>query len=153
MFFDLKEVLNLNRLYAAHPKAVAMQVYAAPIVYNALRVAQSDRAAQVGWDPERLSPAKFYPKVATATYLYLNRQHGSARFGHVIVTCISASSAVGVGGSRRPGAGASGASRRSSTHSPVLSRAPALEVVRARPRRAAIHEVILAAMRLRAASS
>jgi hypothetical protein len=74
MFFDLKEVLNLNRLYAANPNAVAMQVYAAALVYNALRVAQSDGAAQVGWEPERLSPAKFYPKVATATYLYLNRQ-------------------------------------------------------------------------------
>jgi hypothetical protein len=74
MFFDLKEVLNLNRLYAANPNAVAMQVYAAAIVYNALRVAQSDGAAQVGWAPEQLSPAKFYPKVATATYLYLHRQ-------------------------------------------------------------------------------
>lgn len=74
MFFDLKEVLNLNRLYAANPNAVAMQVYAAAIVYNAFRVAQSDGAAQIGWAPEQLSPAKFYPKVATATYLYLNRQ-------------------------------------------------------------------------------
>src|SRR5262249_7670511 len=60
MFFDLKEVLNLNRLYAANPNAVAMQVYAAAMVYNALRVAQSDGAAQIGWAPEQLSPAKFY---------------------------------------------------------------------------------------------
>jgi len=74
MFFDLKEVLNLNRLYAANPNAVAMQVYAAAMVYNALRVAQSDGAAQIGWAPEQLSPAKFYPKVATATYLHLHRQ-------------------------------------------------------------------------------
>jgi hypothetical protein len=74
MFFDLKEVLNLNRLYAANPNAVAMQVYAAAIVYNALRVAQSEGAAQLGWEPERISPAKFFPKVATAAYLYLNRQ-------------------------------------------------------------------------------
>ena len=74
MFFDLKEVLNLNRLYAANPNAVAMQVYAAAIVYNALRVAQSDGAAQVGLVPEALSPAKFYPKVVTATLLYLHRQ-------------------------------------------------------------------------------
>lgn len=72
MFFDLKGVLNLNRLYAA--KVVAMQVYAAAMVYNAPRVAQSEAAAQIGWEPERLSPAKFYPKVATATYLYLHRQ-------------------------------------------------------------------------------
>jgi hypothetical protein len=74
MFFDLKEVLNLNRLYAANPNAVAMQVYAAAIVYNALRVAQSDGAAQVGLAPEDLSPAKFYPKVVTAAFLYLHRQ-------------------------------------------------------------------------------
>jgi len=74
MFFDLKDVLNLNRLYAANPNAVAMQVYAAAIVYNALRVAQSDGAAQVGLAPEALSPAKFYPKVVTATFLYLHRQ-------------------------------------------------------------------------------
>ena len=74
MFFDLEEVLNLNRLYAANPNAVAMQVYAAAIVYNALRVAQSEGAAQLGWEPERISPAKFFPKVATAAYLYLNRQ-------------------------------------------------------------------------------
>ena len=67
-------MLNLNRLYAANPNAVAMQVYAAAIVYNALRVAQSEAAAQIGWAPERLSPAKFYPKVAAATYLYLHRQ-------------------------------------------------------------------------------
>src|SRR6266851_1416491 len=74
MFFDLKEVLNLNRLYAANPNAVAMQVYAAALVYNALRVAQSDGAAQVGVAPEALSPAKFYPKVVTATFLYLHAQ-------------------------------------------------------------------------------
>ena len=36
--------------------------------------AQSEGAAQVGWAPEQLSPAKFYPKVATATYLYLHGQ-------------------------------------------------------------------------------
>jgi len=87
MFFDLKEVLNLNRLYAANPNAVAMQVYAAAIVYNAMRVAQSDGAAQIGWAPEQLSPAKFFPKVATATYLYLNRQEWEreirARYPHL----------------------------------------------------------------------
>src|SRR2546422_11173163 len=57
-----------------------MQVYAAAIVYNALRVAQSEGAAQVGWAPEQLSPAKFYPKVATATYLYLHRQQWERKF-------------------------------------------------------------------------
>ena len=51
MFFDLKEVLNLNRVYAANPNAVAMQVYAAAIVYNGMRVAQSEATAQLGWPP------------------------------------------------------------------------------------------------------
>jgi DDE family transposase len=74
MFYDLKEVLNLNRLYAANPNAVAMQVYAAVIVYNALRVAQGEGAAQIGVEPETISPAKFYPKVVTATFLYLHQQ-------------------------------------------------------------------------------
>ena len=72
MFFDLKEVLNLNRLYAANPNAVAMQVYAAAIVYNALRVAQSEAADQLGLAPEELSPAKLFPKIAVASFLYLH---------------------------------------------------------------------------------
>jgi hypothetical protein len=74
MFFDLKEVLNLNRLYAANPNAVAMQVYAAAIVYNALRVAQSEAAAQLDLPPEELSPAKLFPKIAVASFLYLHAQ-------------------------------------------------------------------------------
>jgi hypothetical protein len=74
MFYDLKEVLNLNRLYAANSNAVAMQVYAAAIVYDAPRVAQSEGAAHVGVAPETISPAKFYPKVVTATFLYLHEQ-------------------------------------------------------------------------------
>jgi len=49
MFFDLKEVLNLNRLYAANPNAVAMQVYAAAIVYNALRVARARPPPKSAW--------------------------------------------------------------------------------------------------------
>ena len=53
MFFDLKEVLNLNHFYAANPNAVAMQVYAAAIVYNALRLAQSEAATMEGSTPRR----------------------------------------------------------------------------------------------------
>jgi hypothetical protein len=74
MFFDLQEVLNLNRLYAANPNAVAMQVYAAAPVYNAFRVTQSEAAAQVGSVPEEISPAKLFPKTATASFLYLYEQ-------------------------------------------------------------------------------
>lgn len=91
MFFDLKEVLNLNRLYAANPNAVAMQVYAAAIVYNAMRVAQSDGAAQVGVPPEEISPAKFFPKLAVACHLYLQEQQWErrlARAGHRRHPCL-----------------------------------------------------------------
>jgi hypothetical protein len=79
MFFDLKAVLNLNRLYAANPNAVAMQVYAAAIVYNAMRVAQSEGAAQVGVPPEEISPAKFFPKLAVACHLSLQEQQWERR--------------------------------------------------------------------------
>jgi hypothetical protein len=74
MFFDLKEVLNLNRVYAANPNAVAMQVFAAAIVYNAMRVAQGEVAAEVGLQPEELSPAKLFPKIAAAHNTYLAAQ-------------------------------------------------------------------------------
>jgi hypothetical protein len=74
MFFDLKEVLNLNCLYAANPNAVAMQVYAAAIVYNGMRVAQSEAAAQIHVSPEEISPAKFFPKVAAVFHLAVLEQ-------------------------------------------------------------------------------
>src|SRR5262249_44541232 len=51
-------------------------------------------------------------------------------------------------GARRARASAGGTPRRASSCPPLLSRPPALEVVRSRPRRATIHEVTLAAMRL-----
>lgn len=71
MYFDLKEVLNLNRIYAANPNAVAMQVYAAAIVYNAMRVAQGEVAEAAGLAPEDLSPAKLYPRLAAACHAYV----------------------------------------------------------------------------------
>jgi hypothetical protein len=66
MFFDLKEVLNLHRFYAANADAVAMQVYAAAIVYVAMRTAQARIARAVKIPPERISPAKLFPRVAAA---------------------------------------------------------------------------------------
>jgi hypothetical protein len=57
---------NLNRVYAANPNAVAMQVYAAAFVYNGMRVAQSEAATHLDWPPEDSSPAKFFPKLAVA---------------------------------------------------------------------------------------
>jgi hypothetical protein len=71
LFFDLKEVLNLNRVYTANPNAVAMQVYAAGCVYNAMRVAQAEVAAAAGLAPEAISPAKFFPKMAAACHAYV----------------------------------------------------------------------------------
>ena len=70
LFFDLKEVLNLNRVYPANPNAVAMQVYAAGCVYNALRVAQAEVAEAAGVPSEAISPAKFFPKMAAACHAY-----------------------------------------------------------------------------------
>jgi len=66
MYFDLKAVLNLNRVYAANPNAVAMQVFAAGCVYNALRVAQAEVATVARVAPEAIAPAKLFPKVAAA---------------------------------------------------------------------------------------
>lgn len=68
LFFTLKEVLNLNRVYAGNPNAIAMQVYAAGCVYNGLRVAQAEVAATAGLAPEAISPAKFFPKMAAACH-------------------------------------------------------------------------------------
>jgi hypothetical protein len=70
LFFDLKEVLNLNRVYAGNPNAIAMQVYAAGCVYNAMRVAQAEVAEAAGLAPEALSPAKLFPKLAAACHCY-----------------------------------------------------------------------------------
>lgn len=70
LFFDLKAVLNLNRVYAGNPNAIAMQVYAAGCVYNACRVAQAEVAEAAGLAPEAISPAKFFPKMAAACHCY-----------------------------------------------------------------------------------
>lgn len=67
MFFDLKEVLNLHRLYAANPNAIAMQLYAAAIVYVAMRVAQARVALEHQLDPELISPKKFFVRMAVAS--------------------------------------------------------------------------------------
>lgn len=67
MFFDLKEVLNLHQFYAANPNAVAQQVYAAALVYTAMRIAQGRIARAQGLAPEQLSPAKLFPRLAVAS--------------------------------------------------------------------------------------
>jgi hypothetical protein len=68
VFFDLKEVLNLHRLYAGNVNAVGMQVYAAAIVYTAMRIAQGRIAAAAHVDAEALSVPKLFPKIAAASH-------------------------------------------------------------------------------------
>jgi hypothetical protein len=77
LFYDLKVVLNLKKLYAANPNAVAMQVFATAMVHTAFHIAQADIAQQVNLPPEELSPAKLFPllafvsiKVIEAEYLF-----------------------------------------------------------------------------------
>lgn len=67
LFFDLKEVLNLHRFYTSSPNGVAMQVYAAALVHTAFRVAQGYIAQAIGKQPEEISPAKFFPRMAAAS--------------------------------------------------------------------------------------
>lgn len=78
LFYDLKEVLNLHCFYAANVNAVAMQVYAAAIVHAALRVAQAEIARQVDVEPEQLSVAKLFPRVAAASAAAAYTQIGIA---------------------------------------------------------------------------
>ena len=67
LFYDLKEVLHLQRFYTGSPNGVAMQVYAAALVHTAFRVAQGHVAETLGVAPEEISPAKFFPRLATAS--------------------------------------------------------------------------------------
>ncbi len=94
MFFDLKEVLNLNRLYAANPNAVAMQVYAAAIVYNAARRKSGGRLS----NSRRRSSTPRSPRPPISTCI---GNSGNARFGRDTAACISVSSAAAVAGSER----------------------------------------------------
>jgi hypothetical protein len=62
-FLSLKDTLNLNHLFNASPAAVGGQVFATAILYNALRLAQSQIAKKVGVEPERISPEKLFPRL------------------------------------------------------------------------------------------
>lgn len=68
LFYDLKVVLNLRRFYAANVNAIAMQVYAAAIVYTAMRAAQISIAATHEIEPEQISTAKLFPRIAAASH-------------------------------------------------------------------------------------
>ncbi len=74
MFYDLKVVLDLKQFYTANPNGVAQQVYAAAILYTALRAAQGHVAASLGIPPEWISVPKFFPRVAAACAAYQSTQ-------------------------------------------------------------------------------
>ena len=74
LFFDLKDVLNLNKFYAANPNAVAMQVYAAAMVHAAFRIAQANVAEGVDLPPEDLSPKKLFPHLALVSIKLLEAE-------------------------------------------------------------------------------
>lgn len=67
MFYDLKRVLNLHCFYCGNTNAVAMQLYAAAIVYTAMRVAQGRIAAEAEIEPEWISEAKLFPLLGAAS--------------------------------------------------------------------------------------
>lgn len=64
---DLKCLFDLHHFYAANPNAVAMQIYAAVIVYTAMRVAQGDIAEEHTRPPEDLSTHKVFMSLAAAS--------------------------------------------------------------------------------------
>ncbi|GEM_PF-1330399 len=76
LFFDLKEVLNLHCFYAANPNAVAMQVYAAALVYTAMRVVQAISADKADIPPDWISTAKLFPRIAAASATWTGIQIG-----------------------------------------------------------------------------
>lgn len=66
LFLTLKVTLGVGEFYAANPNAVAMQVFAAAMVYTSMRIAQMDAAQQAQVQPEEISPEKLFPRVAHA---------------------------------------------------------------------------------------
>jgi lambda repressor-like predicted transcriptional regulator len=66
LFCDLKEGWNVPRFSTGSPNGVAMQVYAAALVHTAFRVAQGHIAQAIGTQPEEISPARFFPRMAAA---------------------------------------------------------------------------------------
>lgn len=76
MFLALKSVLNMNCFYAGNTNAVAMQVYASAIVYNAMRFTQGEVAAQVGIPAEEISEARLFPRVAVASSMATGAEVG-----------------------------------------------------------------------------
>ena len=75
LFYDLKIVLNLRKLYCANPNAVAMQVFAGAMVHAAFRIAQADIARRVARSPDDLSPEKLFPLLAVASIKVIEAEY------------------------------------------------------------------------------
>ena len=76
VFYDLKEVLNLNCFYCGNANAVAMQVYAAAIVHTTMRVAQGRIGQEAEVEPEAISPAKLFPLLAVTFSTHSMLEYG-----------------------------------------------------------------------------
>ncbi len=75
LFYDLKIVLKLRKLYCANPNAVAMQIFAGAMVHAAFRIAQADIARRVGLPPDELSPQKLFPLLALTSIKVIEAEY------------------------------------------------------------------------------
>ena len=76
MFYDLKEVLNLNRFYCGNANAVAMQLYASAIVHTAMRIAQGRIAEEASIEPEDISQEKLFPLLGATSATLVTLEMG-----------------------------------------------------------------------------
>jgi hypothetical protein len=79
MFQDLKTVLNLKCFYCGNTNAVAMQIYAAAIVYCALRIGQGRIAYEASIEPEAISTPKLFPLLAATAATLTTLEYGFFR--------------------------------------------------------------------------
>jgi hypothetical protein len=75
LFYDLKVVLKVRKLYCANPNAVAMQIFAGAMVHAAFRIAQADIARRVKLPPEELSTEKLFPLLALASIKVIEAEY------------------------------------------------------------------------------
>lgn len=79
-FLSLKDTLNLNHLFNASPAAIAGQVYATALIYDALRLAQAEIARKVDVEPERISPEKLFPRIIENMVKLTWAEQGAERY-------------------------------------------------------------------------
>lgn len=79
MFQDLKTVLNLKYFYCGNANAIAMQLYAAAIVYTALRIGQGRLAKAATIEPELISTGKLFPLLGATLATLTTLEYGFFR--------------------------------------------------------------------------